>query len=120
MKPSPNIQVFKEDLRLEIDKILSDEKNEHVTFLNSVLSRNGDIKSLLSILADYGLAHIKDDEDDFALADYFFVLSGINNLQNEVRSFFTDVMVYCEDKHINFRNSSEIKDYYNKKILPLL
>ncbi len=111
---------FNEDTRQEIRDLFDDNQNEHLVFLKKALQKNDNILKKIPVFVEYGLSRVRDDEDNFALSDYFFILSEIRGLSDDVHSFFTDVMIYCEDKMINFTNASQIKNYYIKKITPLL
>ncbi len=114
-------EIFEENLRSEITILLQNNQNEHIVFLKNTLKKNLNISKQLPVLVEYGLTHVKDKGTDFALANYFFILSGIKNIHSDTHSFFTDMMIFCEeDEYTALKNISEIKNYYNKKILPLL
>ncbi len=114
-------EIFEENLLPEIIEFFKNEQNKHILFLKNILKNTNDVKGQLLKLAEYGLDNINNEDVDFMLANYFFILSGIKNIHDDVRSFFTDMMIFCEeDKYTMRKNVSEIKNYYNKKILPLL
>ena len=111
---------FNEASLPEIRRIFNSDLNEYTLFLKKALKKDSDIHKQLAVFTEYGISRMQDDVENFALADYFFVLSEIKGLPDEIHSFFTDVMVYCEDRMVNFTNISQIREYYNKEITPLL
>jgi len=114
-------EIFAEDMWTDIEKILlNSTKNEYIDFFDQIVTKEPRIRKTLPVLVEYGLNSIKDTEDDQPLADYFFVLSGLRDIPETVRSFFMDAMIYCKDKHIEFKNSSEIRNFYEKEMRPLL
>lgn len=114
-------EIFGGDLRPEARRLLHDNKSEHIVFLQDILKKDVSIRARLQLLTEYGLTQAKNTGTDFELASYFFILSEIKNIHSDVRSFFIDMMIFCEeDEYTMPKNISEIKNYYKEKILPLL
>ncbi len=109
---------FNKDSSDEIKKLFCDEQNEHVLFLKNALKKNSDIVSQLPIFTEYGLSHLKEGEENFSLSSFFFILAELKKIPDEVRDFFTDVMVLCEEN--GYMTLERVKENYHKKILPLL
>lgn len=93
--------------------------NKHISHLNTLLS-SIDTQEGRRAVADYGVGQIHETaSEDKELASYFFVVSNLKIFSPEARSFFTDVMVYCEDDIGSLKSASAVREMY-KKIRPAL
>jgi hypothetical protein len=112
--------LFRDDVEGDADKVLVSEAqtNEYIAHLNTLLP-SIDTKEGRQVVADYGIQNVGKDED-LALASYFFVVSSLKALSPTARDFFTEVMVYCEDKMGELKNTVAIKERYEKEIRPAL
>src|SRR5205809_731899 len=86
-------ELFEQTVREEILQMLAaSNDNPHLVWLAHYFRRYEHIN--ISELTERGLAKVSGE--DFLLSDYFFVLSGLDNLSKALENFLTDVMVYCE------------------------
>ncbi len=72
-----------------------DEVNPYLAhFIDILAGEAPDIRGLL----EYGMMHLPDDDrrPDMALSTFFFFISEIVLVSNELRSFALDCMIYCE------------------------
>lgn len=111
------ISYFKDEFKDEAEKLLIASEDEYFSFFNIMLVGDGNI---LQKLGDYGIDRINERGENISLSNYFFLMSCLKGISDEVRSFFMDVMVFCEDGHIEFEDAEEIRSIYKSKIRPLL
>jgi len=111
--------LFIEQLSQDAAHVLETEQaNRYIARLRTMLSEvhTDDGKRRL---ADYGMEMIA-DEDDHALASFFFVLSALRAYSHEARDFFTDVMVHCEDRHGPQEGADALRRTYVQTVRPAL
>lgn len=81
-------------------------------------------RSLLPALIESGLERLANEEDN-TLADYFFILSEIKDIPEQLRNFLMDVMVWCEENETyrdaaTWKDASAIQEHYEQHILAIL
>jgi hypothetical protein len=113
-------ELFRSDAQEDAEKILASEgvRNEYVGHLKTLLS-SLDSKEARQAIGDYGISKISENENP-ALASYFFVVSSLQALSPAARDFFMDVMVYCEDQMGELKSVAAIQERYQKEIRPAL
>ncbi|HET8575240.1 MAG TPA: hypothetical protein VFM02_03675 [Candidatus Paceibacterota bacterium] len=116
---------FYEDFHRELEEIRQKYKNdEHIQFFFSAF--NGEEKSLLVRLFDYGVSHLPSREKtDLVLMVYFLLLTELKSLDETSDHFATDAMLWCEtgeDDPISgdYVQTVDLQKFYEIKIKPTL
>lgn len=104
-----------------IIEFLENEKNNSYVevLIKEILSEEFDIKKAV----EYGLSQISEDkEQKLLLSSYFFLLSELKDLDNDVRDFILDVSVWCEEAedYSQYFKTFDPFSVYEEKIKPLL
>jgi len=112
--------MYKKENQDEVEKVLISEaeSNSYIRFLSDNLEHLSTDQGRLE-LADYGMNDVQ-DEENHNLASYFFVLSSVTEYNADVRDFFQDVMVHCEDQMSPLENAVAIHEKYQNMIRPTL
>ena len=81
-------------------------------------------RSALGDLIMNGLKQLTDKEDN-TLGDYFFILSEIQGIPDDIRSYLMDVMLWCEENetHPNeqgWGDAATVRRYFDEQVAPLL
>lgn len=112
-------KLYPEGRRLFFEYIKKEEHNPHLEHFIEALAN--DVLNLNEVFT-YGMQHLPADEQrpDKMLANYFFFISEITGITDEIQSFAVDCMVYCETDMYDgmVKRENIFSDF--EKIKPLL
>ena len=98
----------------------NNKNNKYILFfIEKIASEDFSLKGSI----EYGLSQISESKQEkMLLSSYFFLLSELKDINEDVRDFVLDVSVWCEgaDEYSQYFNTFEPLLFYNKKIKPFL